>query len=200
MTEYQPPAASLGRLGTITQKLAAAAKVEFPFDTHPKAVLQLASGELFYESRLTLDTDGSVFASQDPTGDSQTSIQNADGTPVDADAIPYFVLPEKNFYQQFGIRLGDIAAVIYRDKIAFAVFADEYGDQQTEEQLGEGSIALHRLLGHETITADGRLINEGIDSGVITIVFPGSGREDDPQTPAKINEIGKKLFKALGGN
>ena len=54
-----------------------------------------------------------------------------------------------------------------------------YGHQHLEEQLGEGSIALHRALGHETII-NGKLIDEAIDEGVITIVFPASGIENDP--------------------
>ncbi len=167
--------------------------------TEPKAVLKLSGGELYFDSLLNLDTDGSVYYAQDAQGQNQTSIQNEAGSPIDSDSVPYFVLPEKNFYQRFGIKLGDVAAVIYRDKIEFAVFADEYGHQHLEEQLGEGSIALHRALGHETII-NGKLIDEAIDAGVITIVFPASGIENDPQTPAKIRAVGRKYFLALGGN
>ncbi len=80
------------------------------------------------------------------------------------------------------------------------MFADEYGHQHLEEQLGEGSIALHRALGHETVTTDGKLIDEAIDGDVITIVFPRSGIEGEAQTPEKIREIGRRVFLALGGN
>lgn len=107
-------------------------------------------------------------------------------------------MPEKNFYRRFGIGLGDVAAVIHKNKIEFALFADEYGHQHLEEQLGEGSIALHRALGHETII-DGKLIDEAIDAHVITIVFSASGIEGDAQTPEKIRAVGRKLFIALGG-
>jgi len=114
---------------------------------------------------------------------------------VDANKVPYFVLPCHGFCEKFGIRLGDIAAVIYRDHIEFAVFAD----CGPAHKLGEGSIALHRSLGHETVFA-GKLHNDGIDSGVITIVFPGSGKTDNPQTPHAVRRIGRMLFSALGGS
>ena len=199
MSEYTPNILSKKRLGAIVDLIKRAEKIEHSFQTHPKAVLKLEGGELYFDSLLNLDTDGSVYYAQDSQGQNCTSIQNNDGSPIDADFVPYFVLPEREFYQQFGVRLGDVAAVIYRGKIEFAVFADEYGGQDAEEQLGEGSIALHRALGHETII-DGKLIDEAIDEDVITIVFPGSGIADDPQTPEKIREIGKRRFVALGGN
>lgn len=198
MKRYKPDSSSRARLGAIVDLLERAEEIEHSFQTSPKAVLKLEGGQLYFDSLLNLDTDGSVYYAQDGQGQPQTSIENADGSPVDADSVPYFVLPEREFYQQFGIKLGDVAAVIYRDKIEFAVFADEYGHQHLEEQLGEGSIALHRSLGHETII-DGELIDEAIDGEVITIVFPASGIEGEAQTPEKIRRIGKRLFLALGG-
>lgn len=196
--EYSPHPSSVELLGAIVDLIKRAEKIDYSFANEPRAVLKLAGGELYFETVLNLDTDGSIYHAQDNQGQAQTSIENADGSPVDSNAIPYFVLPEKNFYQRFGIKLGDVAAVIYLDKIEFAVFADEYGHQHLEEQLGEGSIALHRALGHETII-DGKLIDEAIDRHVITIVFPASGIEGDAQTPDKIRAIGKRLFLALGG-
>lgn len=198
MNEYKPNLLSVERLGAIVDLIKRAEKIEHLFETNPKAVLKLEGGEMYFDSVLNLDTDGSVYYAQDAQGQNCTSIENDDGSPVDADAVPYFVLPERGFNQQFGIRLGDVAAILYHDKIEFAVFADEYGNQDDEEQLGEGSIALHRFLGHETII-DGILIDEAIESDVITIVFPGSGIEGKPQTPDKIREIGRRHFLALGG-
>ena len=89
--------------------------------------------ESYYDSKLDLDTDGSIYAGQDRTGQGATAL---------------------------GPRHG----------------------------IGEGSIALHRALGHETIV-NGRLRNVGIDRGVITIVFPHSG-DGAPQTPERIQTLG----------
>jgi hypothetical protein len=181
-------------LGTIPQRLKSAKKLAHPVKTGGDHVYVLAGGELYFDAPLALDTDGSVYAKQDPTGQPDTSIHNPDGTPVDANAVSYFVLPCHGFQEKLGIRYGDIAAVIYKGKIEFAVFADCGPDA-----LGEGSIALHRGLGRERIV-NGKLHNAGIESGVITIVFPVSGISDDPQTPAKIRETGRRLFRELGGN
>ncbi|MDT4955577.1 MAG: hypothetical protein QOJ02_3715 [Acidobacteriota bacterium] len=193
MNGYHPPTASLGRLGKIADALKTATKINHHFKVGGKAIFKLAGGELYYDSLLDLDTDGSIYAKQDPTGDPDTSMHQPDGSPVDSNAVPYFVLPGKGFFQDFGINLGDVAAVIYKDKVEFAVFADT----GPKIKLGEGSIALHRSLGHETIK-HGKLLNEAIDENVLTIVFPGSGN-GKPQTPDEIRKIGKKRFTDLGG-
>jgi Fungal chitosanase of glycosyl hydrolase group 75 len=192
MSEYHPPAASVLRLGGIVEALRRATKIEHAFRKGGNAIFRLEGGELYYDSLLDLDTDGSRFATQDATGQSDTSLHQPDGKPVDSDAVPFFVLPG-GFEGQFGISLGDVAAVIFRDKLEFAVFAD-HGPHR---KLGEGSIALHRSLGHETIRG-GRLHDEAIDADVLTIVFPGSG-DRTPQTPEKIRSVGRIRFTALGG-
>jgi Fungal chitosanase of glycosyl hydrolase group 75 len=161
-----------------------------------KFMCRFPSGQLYFESKLDLDTDGSVYHSQDGTGQGQTSAKYPDKSSLDADLINYFVLP-KNFYQQFGIKIGDIGVVIYGIRKVYACF----GDVGPPIKLGEGSIALHRELGHETIIgrdtpSGGRLINAGISSGVITIVFPGSGNGFGRRN-AESAAIGEQLFPKL---
>jgi hypothetical protein len=198
---YQPPAASAVCLGQIADKLQHATPVQIHFDKGGGAIFILPGLQLYYDSVLDLDSDGSRFARedaggrrQDPTGDPNTSLRypNPKYDSVDADAIAYFVLPS-GFYQRFGIHLGDVAAVIYKNNVEFAIFAD-VGPRR---KLGEGSIALHRALGHEPIR-NGRYHDEAIKGNVITIVFPGSGN-DTPQTPDRIRDIGRALFVKLGG-
>jgi len=192
MTDYNPPPASLVRLGGIVDALKSATKITHAFKKGGKAIFKFEGGPLYFDSLLDLDSDGSRFASQDATGQSETSLHHPDGKPVDSNAVPFFVLPG-GFEKQFGIQLGDVAAVVFKGKVEFAVFAD----RGPRNKLGEGSIALHRSLGHETIRG-GRLHDEAIDADVITIVFPGSG-DRTPQTPEKIQSLGKVLFMALGG-
>jgi hypothetical protein len=187
------PAASRSRLGGIVEALNRSTKIQHSFKKGGKTIYRLPGGQLYYLSLLDLDSDGSRWAEQDATGQSDTSLHQPGGKPVDSDAVPYFVLPGKGFYQQFGIKLGDIAAIIYKDRIEFAVFADHGPNQK----LGEGSVALHRSLGHETIRG-GRFHDEAIDNDVVTIVFPGSG-DGTPQTPDKICAVGKKLLLEAGG-
>lgn len=189
---YTPPAASLGRLGATVSLLKSKRTREIDHSdlTGARFMCRLPGGQLYYDSKLDLDTDGSRFAAQDGTGQSKTSLRYADGKSVDADAVPYFVLPG-GFYHSKGISLGDVAVVIYQARIEYAVFADV----GPEDKIGEGSIALHRSLGHETVIG-GRLNNIGITRDVITIVFPGSGNRT-PQTPELIRVIGERLFTLL---
>ncbi|TLU56249.1 MAG: hypothetical protein FDX18_09550 [Chlorobium sp.] len=187
------PSASRQRLGGIVDLLNKATKIDRSFAKGGKTIYKLPGGQLYYVSLLDLDSDGSRWAKQDATGQSGTSLRQPDGKAVDSDSVPFFVLPGSGFYRQFGIQLGDIAAIIYKDRVEFAVFAD-HGPKQ---KLGEGSIALHRSIGHETIRS-GQFHDEAIDKDVITIVFPKSG-DGTPQTPAKIRALGQKLFSELGG-
>lgn len=85
--------------------------------------------------------------------------------------------------------------VIHGITTAYACF----GDVGPAHSLGEGSIALHRELGNETIvgreTANGwTLINNDIPSGVIPIVFPGSGNGLG-RANRESKAIGEKLFQ-----
>lgn len=144
--------------------------------TGKQFMCKFPNGQLYFESKLSLDTDGSpVYAPQDPSGQLATSTRLADGSNLDSDIINYFVLPG-GFWAAHGIRKGDIAVVINGIRHAFACF----GDVGPAASLGEGSISLHRELGNETIrgrdtATGGTLINRGIDRDVVTIVFPGSG-------------------------
>jgi Fungal chitosanase of glycosyl hydrolase group 75 len=187
---YIPPLVSQRLLRGIVNLLRYAYTVTTHHLHGARHICTLPGGELYYDSKLDLDMDGSALAAQDRTGQARTALRYADGKSVDANAAPYFVLPG-GFYEKHGIRKGDIAAVLYKDRIAFAVF----GDVGPRHKIGEGSIALHRALGHETIH-HGRLRNVGLDRDVITIVFPGSGN-GTPQTPEQIAAIGKARFDIL---
>jgi len=155
------------------------------------------TGELYYDSGLALDTDGSKYAFDDPTGArgpghiSPTSITDAAGKNLDADKVSYFVLPKDGFDRKHKIADGDFGIVLYGPKKAYAC----YGDRGPANKLGEGSIALHRALGFER-TPGGRLMNVGMDSGVVTIVFPHSGNGFG-RTSGESAAQGPPLFQKL---
>ena len=156
----------------------------------------LPGGQLYFESKLSADSDGSTYARQDPDGQAETSTRDDKGKSLDADLVNYFVLPGSFFLEQ-GIRKGDIAVVIFGVWKAFACF----GDVGPKGHLGEGSISLLRELGKETIigrntVGGGRFTNNGIDRGVITIVFPGSGNGLGQRNRAS-EAIGAPLFEKL---
>jgi hypothetical protein len=131
---------------------------------------------------------------------SDTSLHYRGGKPINANRVPYFVLPlPVGWPRQFSIPLGDFAAVIFGGRLAFAVFAD-FGPK---DKLGEGSVQLFRELGQERVRPNGTVRDVGMGPGVITIVFPQSGdpadRENEQTLSAAINSRAARLFQDLGG-
>jgi hypothetical protein len=75
-------------------------------------------------------------------------------------------LPSSRFsYSKSGIRPGTTAAIIYNNRVVYAVFADE----GPSNIIGEASYATARDLGINPNPKNG-----GVDSGVTYIVFPNS--------------------------
>ena len=74
-------------------------------------------------------------------------------------------LPSSRFsYKSNGIKPGSVAAVIFNNKVVYAVFADE----GPNAIIGEASYATAKALGINPDPSNG-----GVDSGVTYIVFPG---------------------------
>jgi hypothetical protein len=199
---YNPPASSLNRLGSIVQKVAHARPIEKKFVKAPKILAQLPGGEIYFDSALELDTDGwpDGQGKGDTSWQPRTSLRYANGTSINANALPSFVLPQPRiWYKNRGVALGDYAAVIFKDLLAFAVFAD----LGPTKKIGEGSIELLRRLGEERIKSNGKIRNAGMGPRVITIVFPGSGRAahraNQATLLASINQVARPLFQNLGG-
>jgi hypothetical protein len=203
---YTPPELTLHHLGDIAGLLEIATPIARTFDSldHVSVLLKLPGNQLYFESNLDLDTDGKeapgiVF---EPTHQSKTSLRYPNGDSLDPNKVPFIVLPgihsgvdpTKMTLGGMTFALGDIAVVLSGSKIEFAVF----GDFGPTGKIGEGSIALHRSLGHETVLPSGRIQDVDIERHVVTIVFPGSG-DGMPHTPDVIREKGRALFTALGG-
>ncbi len=166
------------------------------------ALRRLPDGAIAYTSKLAVDLDGSRFAcgphhgrmDQCPTSLMLTDARGRD-VPVDADAIPYVVIPEAGpadvageFARLTGVGVGDFGVVIAHGRTVPVIVADT----GPYAKLGEGSLALHRALGRELCAhrdAHGpcdRVVApmESIGGGVTTILFPGTARSD--LTPATI--------------
>jgi Fungal chitosanase of glycosyl hydrolase group 75 len=106
---------------------------------------------------------------------------------VDSESINFFVLPGK-----LGLaKLGDFGVVI-RPKTNVYDYAI-YADGGPANKLGEGSIALAASLGIPSNPKNG-----GVDSGIITIVFPGTTK-GWPLTQVEIDSNGAALFAQWGG-
>jgi Fungal chitosanase of glycosyl hydrolase group 75 len=200
---YNPPSASLNRLGTIVQKIPQASPIKKQWVKPPRILAKLPGGEIYFDSALELDTDGwpEGKGKGDPSWQPRTSLRYASKGSINANTVPYFVLPQpSSWFKSRGCALGDYAAVIFKDLLAFAVFAD----LGPTKKIGEGSIELLRRLGQERIKPNGKVRNAGMGPRVITIVFPGSGRathrKNEATLLAAITEGTRPLFQALGGN
>jgi len=110
------------------------------------------------------------------------------GRYVDANNVPYVVVPPKMLTIA---ELGDFAVVINRNNgnVSSAIVADV----GARNRIGEGSIALAENL---EVNANPR--NGGVDSGIVTVIFPGSG-QGFPSATIDIAQEGKKRFENWGG-
>jgi hypothetical protein len=183
------------------------------------ALRRLPGGAIAYTSKLAVDLDGSPYACGPRHGrmdQCPTSLMLPDGrggeVPVDADAVPYVVIPDAGpgdtagpaayageFQRKTGIRVGDFGVVIARGRTVPVIVADA----GPYSKLGEGSLALHRLLGREQCTKrdDAGVCVAVIDDmasisrNVTTILFPGSARHD--LTPADIAAVTRQEGRHL---
>jgi hypothetical protein len=138
---------------------------------------------------MDIDADGSPRARQiDPTGQTQTSMRYTDGSSVNAEEVPYMVLPGGQ-YSQFGIKLGDMCLVRNREngKVTVAVFADV----GPRHKRGEGSMKLAEELGINNSPTRGGVTKPNIEY----LVLPGSGypAQNQRQLLARISAQKQRL-------
>ena len=173
------------------------------------AMIDLNNKALFFDAKMGLDADGSPLSQGSDAGSTdqpQTSFRfSTPGNPsVNADRVPFIVVPGGGFQTELGVKFGDIAAVVFKGKITFALVAD--GGPTCK--IGEGSIQLHELVGHTVCTqrnAAGdctKLRNVGLEGGVMYFIFKGSHELiKDGLTPENVNQRlqqhGKRLFDGL---
>jgi lysophospholipase L1-like esterase len=139
---------------------------------------------LIFESKMAIDADGAGETWRgDRTGQPETSLTYRGGRSVDPTLLNFFVLPIGFEAKHPGVKLGDLAAVTYRGKVAYAIYAD----RGPRGQIGEGSVKLARALG---INADPN--RGGASGGVTYVVFPGSGT-GRPLPQAEIDRRGSEL-------
>lgn len=218
---YKPPAQVLPRLGKIIDQLGKATPVANTFRAPTATIFVLPSGALYIEGSLQLDTDGwHAPGKTDKTHLDGTSLNYRDSgqhksgqhdkkhhhskrhnlIPINANAVPYFVLPSGNWPHNHGIGLGDFGVVLSGSRMCFAIYADN----GPPDKLGEGSLALFRSLGQERLSSKGKVIDLPMGPGVVTIVFPRSAVNSALHNQAilltLIDSIGQQRFANLGGN
>jgi Fungal chitosanase of glycosyl hydrolase group 75 len=230
MASFTPPDVSAALCENVPFEIASNTatdnKAEFDaFDQTPegmndpsrcKALLAFPDGTIFWSSKMAIDADGPaagvgrLSGSQlDPdSGQNDTSFHFCDtDQALPSEAVPYIVLPGATFRSNTGLALGDVALVIFKDKIAAAIC----GDIGPSKKIGEGSIRLHEAL-HPPAPdpcslrqPDGsceRILNDSIDEDVLFFVFPNSslGEELTVSTlETLVNERAFALYNKFRG-
>jgi hypothetical protein len=152
---------------------------------------------VYWKADLDIDCDGQSTPRCNPRTDPQfatmTAYQQSDGRDLNAETLPYIVVPAPSRLwnpREQGVQGGSVAAVVYRGRVQYAVV----GDTGPGDEIGEASYATARGLGIRTDPRGG-----GAPSGVTYIVFKNS-RVDPIQDRAAATAIGERLARLLVAN
>jgi hypothetical protein len=148
-------------------------------------------GAFQFTGGMNVDTDGgtSKLSKSDRYYQSQTSMQWKGGKSLDADNLPFVVLPP-SLAKATGAKLGDLVEVQQGDKRIYAIF----GDVGPSGKLGEASLAAAK---HFDAKAGP---NRAVSGNVTYTVLPGSGaangiKNGGPQKSWNdIQEAGARAF------
>ncbi|MFG3100981.1 glycoside hydrolase family 75 protein [Streptomyces sp. NPDC048182] len=157
------------------------------------------SGAVFWKADLDVDCDGrpgkKCNRRTDPHFTPATAVAQSDGRPLDAERLPYVVVPQPSDiwdHRRQGVRGGSVAAVVHKNRVRYAVV----GDVGPRDLIGEASYAAAKALG---VPADP--VSGGAASDVTYIVFKDSAAKpvEDPAAAAKEGERLARAFVGDGG-
>ncbi|MFH9980839.1 glycoside hydrolase family 75 protein [Streptomyces sp. NPDC017179] len=150
------------------------------------------NGVVFWKADMDIDCDGvrttHCNETADPWFHDDTAFHRSDGRPLEAESLPYVVVPSASAiwdYAAAGIRGGGVVAVIHGDRVEYAVV----GDTGPSKIIGEASYATAEALGINPDPATG-----GVDSGVTYILFKNS-RVSPIESHSAAVALGEKLAK-----
>lgn len=119
---------------------------------------------MYFKADLDIDCEGRPGTRCDrgtaPYFSPATAFPESDGRPLDTERLPCIVVPPAGAlwdHRAHGVQGGSVAAVLYRDRVRYAVV----GDTGPRDIIGEASYAAARALG----TAPGPRVG-GAPSGV----------------------------------
>ncbi|MEV5875450.1 glycoside hydrolase family 75 protein [Streptomyces sp. NPDC052101] len=145
---------------------------------------------VFWKADLDVDCDGQPTehcnSRTDPQFSATTAYQQSDGRYLNAETLPYIVVPAPSGIwnpDKDGVRGGSVVAVVYRDRVQYAVV----GDIGPGDLIGEASYATAKGLGIPTDPSAG-----GAPSDVTYIVFKDSHVDPIEDHPAAVAE-GERL-------
>jgi hypothetical protein len=147
---------------------------KYKTDTSASAAVPVCGkdGAVFWKSGLGIDCDGQITPAcnetTDPWFQPDTGFHQSNGLPLSAEKLPYVVVPSPGSiwnYASAGIKGGGVVAVIYGNKVEYAVV----GDTGPSTTIGEASYATAKALGMNPDPKTG-----GAESGVTYILFKNS--------------------------
>lgn len=143
----------------------------YQLPTNPFVYVYTSSASIDCDGQATLKCTGST----DPYYQGQTSFTQSDGKPLNAELLPWYVLPETPNpifdYTKLDISGGEAGLVIYNGNMEFGVFGDERGRDDGNREgraIGEISYAMAESVGIDPDPENG-----GTESGVTYLVFTG---------------------------
>lgn len=148
---------------------------------HNTAILRFGDGTVFFDAKMAIDADGSALSKLAVRPNQpETSFRYPDpagpgvGPSLDAEHVPYVVMPLGDFRRESGVQLGDLAAVVHDGQVRFAIV----GDLGPRTHIGEASLKLHMELGRHLCTAFdlnhncSEFTDTSIDAPVLYFFFP----------------------------
>jgi hypothetical protein len=147
---------------------------------------------VFWKADMDIDCDGQRTAdcneNRDPWYQDDTAFHQSDGKPLNAETLPYVVVPSASGiwnYASAGIKGGGVVAVVHGDQVEYAVV----GDTGPTSIIGEASYATAQALGIDPDPATG-----GAESGVTYILFRNSQVSPIESHSAAVT-LGEKLAR-----
>ncbi|GAA3772148.1 hypothetical protein GCM10022403_004290 [Streptomyces coacervatus] len=145
-----------------------------------------------WKADMDIDCDGQpgprCNSRTDPSFSQATAYQQSDGRYLSAERLPYIVVPGAGPLWdpgEDGVRGGSVAAVVYRNRVQYAVV----GDIGPDGIIGEASYATAKALGIPPGPSGG-----GTPSGVTYIVFKYSQVKPIESHTAAV-EVGRRLAR-----
>jgi hypothetical protein len=120
----------------------------------------------FFQADMDIDCDGEPDAICNSTTDPWFYPELSVGKGIHAAQTPFYVVPLTFSNYVSGVPLGQVAAVIYKNTVAYGPFLDECG---VTDVIGEASYAMASLLGVDPDPSTG-----GTDGPVSYIIFAGT--------------------------
>lgn len=164
-------------------------------DGMPATVPVCGTGEaVFWTADMDIDCDGRpgphCNSRTDPLFSDATAFTQSDGRYLSAETLPYIVVPGVSDlwnHRDHGVRGASVAAVVYHDRVEYAVV----GDVGPHDIIGEASYATAAALGIRPDPHGG-----GAPSGVTYIVFRNS-RATPIESHESAAETGERLARSF---